>query len=201
MMFPRSLLLPIFVTFMLSCMEVASFSSMTMMGARRGRGSLKDSLDDTGSKGKFKSEKSAVASLNQGRGQEITGVTLPAEGQIKGWQFGEKQVVACAMVDGSYYAVQGNCPRCAFDLYKGDIVTDEAFGDNPGDLPRIACPTCSTTFGLKNGKTGPALKRTGLAGFVGSLTKTATRTDAYEDATAYVITREADSGRVFMKER
>lgn len=105
------------------------------------------------------------------------------------------------MVEGSFYAVQGNCPRCAFDLYKGDIVTDEAFGDNPGDLPRIACPTCSTTFGLKNGKTGPALKRTGLAGFVGSLTKTATRTDAYEDATAYVITREADTGRVFMKER
>ncbi len=55
---------------------------MTMMGARRGRGSLKDSLDDSGSKGKFKSEKSAVASLNQGRGQEITGVTLPAEGKF-----------------------------------------------------------------------------------------------------------------------
>ena len=67
-------------------------------------------------------------------------------GKIKGWEFGEKQRLACANVDGSFYVVQGECPRCAFDLFKGDIVTDPAFEDKPGDLPRIACPTCSTTF-------------------------------------------------------
>eukprot|EP00553_Chaetoceros_curvisetus_P008826 CAMPEP_0204624638 /NCGR_PEP_ID=MMETSP0717-20131115/10391_1 /ASSEMBLY_ACC=CAM_ASM_000666 /TAXON_ID=230516 /ORGANISM="Chaetoceros curvisetus" /LENGTH=175 /DNA_ID=CAMNT_0051640097 /DNA_START=49 /DNA_END=576 /DNA_ORIENTATION=- len=175
-----------------------------MMGARRGKGSLKQSLDGTSSK-KFKSEKSAVSSLNQGRGQEITGVTLPAEGNVKGWQFGSNKVVACANVDDTFYAIQGDCPRCGFDLYKGDIVTDEAFygegGVATGDLPRLACPTCATTYGLKNGKRGPPLKRTGLAGFVGNLAKTATLNDSEVDAKAFIISREDDSGRVFMKER
>jgi nitrite reductase/ring-hydroxylating ferredoxin subunit len=119
-------------------------------------------------------------------------------GSVKGWEFGEKQTVACANVDGNFYALQGSCPRCAFDLFKGDIVTDEAFGP---DQPRLACPTCATTFSLKTGKHGAALKRTGLAGFVGGLAKTATVNDASADAKAFVITREKESGRVFCKER
>ncbi len=146
--------------------------------------------------GKTNPEKSKIASLNQGRGQEITGVTLPAEGNVKGWEFGKGQSITCANVEGNFYAIQGDCPRCAFDLYKGDLINDEAFGD----LPRIACPTCATTFSLKSGAHGPALKRTGLAGFVGGLAKTATVNDAMKDAKAFVITRDED-GRVFMKER
>ena len=117
---------------------------------------------------------------------------------MKGWQFGEKKRLACANVDGKYYAIQGDCPRCAFDLYNGDIVTDEAFGS---DLPRLACPTCATTFSLKDGTHGPALKRTGLAGFVGGLAKTATVSDAAADAMAYVITIDEESGRVFCRDR
>jgi len=122
---------------------------------------------------------------------------LETEGNVKGWEFGAGQRIACANVDGNLYAIQGDCPRCAFDLYKGDIVTDEAFGD----LPRLACPTCATTFSLKTGKHGPALKRSGLAGFVGGLAKTATINEASADAKAFVITRDQESGRVYMKER
>jgi len=118
-------------------------------------------------------------------------------GNVKGWGFGEGQRVACANVDGVFYAIQGNCPRCAFDLYKGDLINDESFED----LPRLACPTCATTFSLKSGFYGPAFKRTGLAGFVANLSKTATIKDAMVNAKAFVITREEDTGRVFMRER
>ena len=49
-----------------------------MMG-RRG-GNLKRRLNDESFSSKSKS--SSVASLNKGRGQEITGVSLPAEGKL-----------------------------------------------------------------------------------------------------------------------
>lgn len=162
--------------------------SLTVLNGRR-KGGLKESLE-----GDPKNPKS----LNQGRGQEITGVTLPAEGKIKGWEFGNDLRMAAAQVDGNFYAVQGECPRCAFDLWKGTLVTDDAFGP---DLPRVACPTCATTFSLKTGTHGPALKRTGLSGFVGRLAKTATINDASRDVKAYIITRDSETGQVFCKER
>jgi hypothetical protein len=68
------------------------------------------------------------------------------------------------------------------------------------DLPRVACPACATTFSLKTGLRGPPIKRSGLAGFVGGLAKTATQSDEMKDAKAFIITREED-GRVYCKER
>eukprot|EP00558_Chaetoceros_sp_UNC1202_P003041 CAMPEP_0197236294 /NCGR_PEP_ID=MMETSP1429-20130617/3451_1 /TAXON_ID=49237 /ORGANISM="Chaetoceros sp., Strain UNC1202" /LENGTH=168 /DNA_ID=CAMNT_0042695049 /DNA_START=92 /DNA_END=598 /DNA_ORIENTATION=- len=168
-----------------------------MMGSRRGKGDLKVGLAGGSSSKKITSEKSAVASLNQGRGQEITGVTMPTPGTVKGWGFGDRKSVACANVDGEFYAIQGECPRCAFDLFKGDIINDEGFTD----LPRIACPTCSTTYSMKSGVHGPPVKRTGLAGFVGNLAKTATINDASSNAVAFSISIDDESGRVFMKEK
>jgi len=50
------------------------------MGTRRGKGGMK--ITDGSSK-KLTSEKSKISSLNNGRGQEITGVTLPAEGEFR----------------------------------------------------------------------------------------------------------------------
>lgn len=122
-------------------------------------------------------------------------------GSVKGWEFGKNQRLACANVDGEFFVVQGECPRCAFDLYKGEIVTDPAFGDNPNDLPRIACPTCATTFSLRDGKHGPALKRSGLGGFVAGLAKTATIDDASRDAKAFALTVEEETSRVYLKEK
>lgn len=74
--------------------------------------------------------------------------------------------------------------------------------NDPGfeDLPRVACPTCATTFGLSNGKKGPPLKRKGLAKFVGGLAKQATADASLNDARAYIITRDED-GRVYCRER
>ena len=172
-----------------------------MMGGRRGKGNLKGRLLDenigrSNSRSSSGNSSRRVGSLNKGKGQEITDVTLPAEGQLKGWEFGQGVRMAVANVDGKLYAVQGDCPRCAFDLWKGDIITDDAFED----LPRVACPTCSTTYSLRTGQVGPPLKRTGLQSFVGALTKSATEGSSMKDAKAFLITRDED-GRVYCREK
>lgn len=169
---------------------------MVLMGRRKGAGNLKRSLDLIPESDK-KMSSSNIKRMNQGRGQEITGVTLPSEGKVKGWEFGKDQQIACANVDGKYYAIQGKCPRCSFDLFKGDLVTDQAFGK---DIPRLACPTCATTYSLRTGAYGPALKRTGLAAFVGGLTKTATINESAENAKCFVITRDFENGTVFCRD-
>jgi nitrite reductase/ring-hydroxylating ferredoxin subunit len=179
-------------------LTVSSAFTLVMMGSRRGKGGLKKSLNPNSTGDKLTPpKKTSMNSLNNGKGQEITGVTLPAEGSIKGWEFGNQVCVVCANVKGKLYALQGDCPRCAFDLWKGDLITDDPAWD---DLPRVACPTCATTFSLKTGARGPSIKRSGLAGFVGGLAKTATQNDEMKDAKAFIITREED-GRVYCKER
>jgi len=95
---------------------------------------------------------------------------------IKGWEFGGGVRMACTNVDGTFYAIQGSCPRCAFDLWKGDLIKDDPGFENK---PLVACPTCSTIFSFQNGKYGPPMKRTGLQAFVGNLAKTATQEDSY----------------------
>ena len=55
--------------------------SLVMMGARRGKGDLKRSLDPNAVGGKKGSIKGTNA-LNSGKGQEITGVSLPADGEL-----------------------------------------------------------------------------------------------------------------------
>lgn len=150
------------------CCYTNAFSvgrSLVMMGARRGKGSLKNKIDGNGASSP---NSKTIKSLNAGKGQEITGVSLPDVNTIKGWQFGQGVQMACANVDGKFYAVQGTCPRCAFDLFKGDLIFDDPAWD---ELPRVACPTCSTSFSLRTGKHGPGIKRKGLEAFVGNLAK------------------------------
>jgi hypothetical protein len=54
---------------------------LVMMGSRRGKGvGLKRSLDSTTIGDKKSTQGKSAKSLNQGRGQEITGVTLPTNG-------------------------------------------------------------------------------------------------------------------------
>lgn len=67
--------------------------------------------------------------------------------------------------------------------------------------PRVACPTCSTTYSLQTGKFGPEYKREGLAGFVSTWAKTATIDNASQDVDAYVITRDGETGQVFCRGR
>jgi nitrite reductase/ring-hydroxylating ferredoxin subunit len=166
-----------------------------VMMAKRGKGNLKRTL--SGEDSVSKNRGNPTNSMNQGKGQEITGVTLPAEGTMKGWEFGEKVTMACSNVGGRFYAVQGDCPRCAFDLWKGDLIADDPAWD---ELPRVACPTCATTFSMVTGRYGPPLKRRGLAGFVGGLAKTATDGDMPKDAISFVITQEED-GRVYCRQK
>lgn len=174
--------------------ENASSFSFVLM-AKRGKGNLKRVVEGADSVSKKKSN--SANSINQGKGQEITGVTLPAENMIKGWEFGDKVTMACANVNGVFHAVQGDCPRCGFDLWKGDLIADDPAWE---ELPRVACPTCATTYSMKTGRYGPQLKRTGLAGFVGNLAKTATQGDRPRDAKAFTITQDED-GRVYCRQR
>jgi flagellar biosynthesis component FlhA len=60
----------------------ASSFSLLMMGTRRGKGGMKIDVSSSSSKS-TKSAKSQIASLNNGRGQEITGVSLPAPGKLE----------------------------------------------------------------------------------------------------------------------
>ncbi len=180
-----------------SLMHESDGFSFVLMGRGR-KGNLKRALSDKSNPAKLRKKGGdPTASLNDGKGQEITGVSLPAEGMVKGWEFGENKVMACANVEGQFYAVQGDCPRCGFDLWKGTVIADD-----PGfeDLPRIACPTCSTTFSLKSGLYGPQLKRTGLAGFVSGLAKTATANQE-KNADAFQITVDEEDGRVYCRKK
>jgi nitrite reductase/ring-hydroxylating ferredoxin subunit len=179
-----------FLCFLVIAHQVESFQ-LVMMGRRAvGKGNLKKSLSG---ESVSKKKGNSVNSLNQGKGQEITGVTLPADGAIKGWEFGEGQQMACANVDGTFYAIQGDCPRCAFDLWKGDLIANDPAWE---ELPRVACPTCSTTYSFVSGKCGPPIKRTGLAAFVGKLAKTATAAENLKNAEAFQITQD-EEGRVY----
>jgi nitrite reductase/ring-hydroxylating ferredoxin subunit len=180
-------------------MHTAHALSLVMMGRRsKGRGS--DFLKRTLNEGNGSSSTSVnPRSLNRGRGQEIVGVTMPAEGSLRGWEFGSDVRMVAAKVGGRYYALQGECPRCGFDLWKGDLISTDAAGFD--DLPRVACPTCATTYSMRNGKAGPPLKRGGLAGFVGNLAKSATALEAGNGAKVFVITRDEDDGRVYCRER
>lgn len=172
--------------------SISTSATQLMMG-RRGKG-LGRALDEAAGTTNNKD----IKQINGGRGQEITGVTMPENMKIKGWAFGEDQTIAAANVNGKYYAVDGACPRCAFDLYKGKLLVDK---DVWGPDPTVACPTCSTTYSFRTGKFGPEYKQTGLTGFVNTWTKTATINNASQDVRAFIITKDEDTGRVFCKER
>ena len=161
------------------------------MMAKRGKGNLKKTLSGEDSVSK------KTENLTKSVKQEITGVTLPQNGMIKGWEFGDKVTMACANVGGKFYAVQGDCPRCAFDLWRGDLIANDPAWE---DLPRVACPTCATTYSMTTGRYGPPLKRGGLAGFVGNLAKTATQGSKPENIKAFDITQDED-GRVYCRQK
>jgi nitrite reductase/ring-hydroxylating ferredoxin subunit len=122
---------------------------------------------------------------------------------MKGWELGtttttDKNIrVVCCNVKDQYYALQGECPRCGFDLWKGDLITDDS--DVWDELPRVACPTCSTTYSMKTGQYGPPIKRTGLQNFVSNLAKTATSQEANKNAKTYSITIDKDDGNIYYR--
>lgn len=118
------------------------------------------------------------------------------KGTIKGWEFGDGVRLVCCNVNGKYYALQGECPRCGFDLYRGDLISNDAAWD---DLPRMACPTCATTYSMRTGTYGPPIKRTGLQGFVTGLAKQSTSTAANKNAKVYVITVDDTDGKVYCR--
>ena len=69
------LILATTILFSMMMMTVESFHMVMMV--KRGKGGLKQNLEDAGTTSK---KRKGAGSLNQGKGQEITGVTLPANG-------------------------------------------------------------------------------------------------------------------------
>lgn len=172
---------------------VDSFS-MQMMAGKKRRGSLQRIVRET------ENSSGGTSSVpNQGKGQEITGVTLPAQNKLKGWEFGEKQRMVCANVKDQFYAIQGDCPRCGFDLWKGTLITEQDDPKNVISLPSVACPTCATTYSLSTGKHGPTYSKT--SSFLTGLAQTATIDSADQDAKAFRILRDPQDGRVYCRER
>lgn len=170
---------------------------LILMAKRGSKGNLKRTLEEDYLTTSTQSKKTTAAN----KGQELTGVSLPSPGMLKGWEFGDRKTLVCANVENQFWGLQGDCPRCGFDLYKGDLIA-RGMGNDAGfeDLPRVACPTCATTYSFVTGKYGPPLKRTGLAGFVGNLAKSATQGDRPRNAEAFQITRDQD-GRVYCRNR
>eukprot|EP00587_Corethron_hystrix_P011039 CAMPEP_0113296974 /NCGR_PEP_ID=MMETSP0010_2-20120614/32_1 /TAXON_ID=216773 ORGANISM="Corethron hystrix, Strain 308" /NCGR_SAMPLE_ID=MMETSP0010_2 /ASSEMBLY_ACC=CAM_ASM_000155 /LENGTH=201 /DNA_ID=CAMNT_0000149791 /DNA_START=69 /DNA_END=674 /DNA_ORIENTATION=+ /assembly_acc=CAM_ASM_000155 len=181
-----------FLSFQTECLTLHMMAGRR--SSRKGGGIKKElrELQNGSSKGKDVN----IKSLNKGKGQEITGVTLPKEGEIKGWQFGDGATLACTNIFGSYYALSGSCPRCAFDLYRGkNLVNDPAW-----DEPSVACPTCSTTYSWRDGRVGATMKQKGIAGFVGDLAQSATVANSGKDATSFAITVDYE-GKVYCRQR
>ena len=73
MMTSRIRTLTLLVILATECIISQSFS-IVMMGMKRRKGGLKKGLESTESTSK------SISGLNQGKGQEITGVSLPTEG-------------------------------------------------------------------------------------------------------------------------
>lgn len=168
-----------------------------MAGRRSSRkgGGIKKALDEL-ENGPSNAVNRKVKSLNGGKGQEITGVSLPKEGEMKGWQFGEDKTITCTKFSGNYYALSGTCPRCAFDLFRGkNLVDDPGWPD-----PSVACTTCYTTYNWMNGQAGATMKKKGFAGFVGGLAASATVGATGKNVDSFVITVD-DDDRIFCKER
>jgi hypothetical protein len=60
------------------CVIFCEAFQLSMMGTKRGKGSLKQQLNDESRKLSSR----GVNALNDGKGQEITGVTIPMEGKV-----------------------------------------------------------------------------------------------------------------------
>ena len=108
MSYTRLLSILLFLLVTVDCFNVVYF-------ARRGKRGLKRTLeDDAAVQGNGNNSNNnpvnPKSSVNQGKGQEITGVTLPELGKLRGWEFGGGVRIACANVGGKYYAVQVNLP-------------------------------------------------------------------------------------------
>ncbi|GMH94746.1 hypothetical protein TrST_g3360 [Triparma strigata] len=169
-------------------------SSTTLFGTRRRSTNKpkknKDILpsDDGFPNPQIKGPELLPKSANKGRGLEVTGVTLPtADSPITGWIVGTDTKVAVANINDVYYGLQGACPRCGFDLFRGTATT------SPN--PKISCPTCRTSYNAASGQPDGELK----GDFTSNLARLATTDKSKNAAKAFSIT--VKDGRVFVRDR
>jgi nitrite reductase/ring-hydroxylating ferredoxin subunit len=155
-------------------------SSIAALGARR-KGSLDKLMEDA---------ESEPSGINSGFWTRVSGVSLPPEGAKKAWELeldGNKVTVAAFRIDSTLYALGNECPRCAFDLWRGTLIRGQpGSGSSRGQKgePKISCPLCGTTYDLATGQAGEPMKRSGISGWVGGLTLGATsEADAKKGAT------------------
>jgi nitrite reductase/ring-hydroxylating ferredoxin subunit len=101
---------------------------------------------------------------------KVDGVSIPEVGNMKAWQLpiaGADRRFVCARPKADrVYLVDGECTRCAFDLWRGTMTA--------GDSPKVACPVCRETFSLLDGEPMGVAEKGGFEGWVGGLARTAT---------------------------
>ncbi|GMI22025.1 hypothetical protein TeGR_g8490 [Tetraparma gracilis] len=132
-----------------------------------------------------------------GPGLKVSGVTLPTAAKpLAGWLLPaapfatpptptRKIAVALPPGSSSFFGLSASCPRCGFDLYKGELLSST-----------LGCPTCKTRFSLADGEP----QGEGPGDFVSRLARTATMDRASKRAEVYAVTVD-ESGDVFVKER
>lgn len=99
---------------------------------------------------------------------EISGISLPRKDrEIKAWDLNigsQRKVLVAARSGDKIFVLDGECSKCAWDMWKGQVVSGE----------RIACPLCGSCYSLANGDPQGSVQRSGFSGFVGGLANQAT---------------------------
>mmetsp|Transcript_59084 Transcript_59084/g.163213 ORF Transcript_59084/g.163213 Transcript_59084/m.163213 type:complete len:213 (-) Transcript_59084:296-934(-) len=113
----------------------------------------------------------------------VNGVSIPQPGKIKAWALplgagGKEKILTCVNYASDLHVFDSSCTKCAWDMWKGDVVPTE-------NEPRIACPLCGTTYVLSSGEPRAALKREGFQGWVGGLARTSTAAEQATTLTRY----------------
>jgi hypothetical protein len=72
----------------------------------------------------------------------IGGVTVPEVGRIKAWEltFGEdppRKFACFRPSEGQVFLLDGECSKCAFDLWQGELVVGSAVKGNADKPPRV----------------------------------------------------------------
>ena len=178
-------------------------SHVVLAGQRRGQfvgGSLEfgESPAGGGKKG-GKNKKKNVPAKGKQRNKEpiwtdVSGVTFPEKaGDIRAWELNigsTARKFACVRPRASeVFLVDGTCSRCAFDLWRGEIILP-----SDGSPARLSCPVCGQVYELSSGEPKGIQKKEGFNGWVNGLVRSATLSERERPIASYPIRARRDAG-------
>jgi len=122
----------------------------------------------------------------------IAGVSVPEVGKIKAWELnlGEeapRKFACCRPAEGKVYLVDGECSKCAFDLWQGELVIGSEAKGNAEKPARVACPVCGQMFALPTGQPMGVKQKKGVGGWISGLAQSATATTTAKPIGTYPV--------------